>query len=322
MGARHQARHLAQFELRTQSDRQASSGDAGEWHVSSEQKLSLVISTLGRTTELLRLFDSIEGQTVQPLDVIVVDQNSDDRLRAMLTERRRPFSVEIVHTPTDRGLSRGRNVGWRRAQGSVVLFPDDDCWYPPRLFERALETFQSRGVDIVAGRAGDENGRPINGRFESRAQAIRRANVWTTQIEWMVFFRRDVLESVRGFDEQIGVGAATPWQACEGQDIMLRALASGAKAYFDPALYGHHAELDIYSPSEAMRRKGRMYGRGLGYVLRKHRFSPALAAYWAARPLAVGAINLARLKPDRARYYGNVALGRLEGFAARTIGSQ
>lgn len=287
--------------------------------MSSSLKISLVIPTLGRSQELLRLFASIAAQSVSPLEVIVVDQNDDERLARLFAGRSFGFPLQRIRTPTERGASRGRNVGWRRARGDVVVFPDDDCWYPPQLLESALAVFESRDVDIVSGRACDEDGRAINGRFETTAQFVSRANVWTTQIEWMVFFRRSILQAVAGYDEEIGAGAAKPWQSCEGQDIVLRALDAGGKAYFDPALHGHHAELDIYSPNRAMRRKGRMYGRGLGYVLRKHHFSPAAAAYWTARPLARGGINLAMLRTARARYYANVALGRLEGFTARIL---
>jgi len=79
----------------------------------------------------------------------------------------------------------------------------------------------------------------------------------------MMLFRKSALLAVDGFDETIGVGAATPWQACEAQDIILRALACGLQCTFDPSFYGHHKEFDISTQS-----KGRAYGRGLGYVLR------------------------------------------------------
>jgi len=42
---------------------------------------------------------------------------------------------------------------------------------------------------------------------------------------------------------EIGVGASTPWQSCEGQDIMLRALANRLKGYYDPSIYGYHANI-------------------------------------------------------------------------------
>ncbi len=280
---------------------------------------SLVVSTLGRSGELEHMLESLERQSERRFEVIIVDQNADNRIQESIGSNGYSFPVQHVQTPKDRGLSRGRNQGWRRARGEIVLFPDDDCWYPDKLLSQALVIFETSQADIVTGRAADETGRSINGRFEDQAQHIGRNNLWTTQIEWMVFFRRGVLEQIDGYDETIGVGADTPWQACEGQDIMARALDAGFSAYFDPSLIGHHAELDTQRPDRAMRKKGRMYARGMGYVLRKHGYGPIAALYWTVRPLANLARSLLVLDWPRAAYFGNVALGRTEGFLRRTL---
>lgn len=277
-------------------------------------KLSLVISTLGRRSEFPRLLQSFAAQSIGGFEAIIVDQNDEDILSDVLRSGDWPFPIRHVCTPGERGLSRGRNRGWPEARGEIVLFPDDDCWYPPGLFERALSRMEETAADILAGRAADLHGRSINGRFEKQAQKVTRRNVWTTQIEWMVFFRKPALAALGGYDENIGIGASSPWQSCEGQDIVLRALEAGLVAWFDPALAGHHAELDTLNPNEAMRAKGRAYARGFGHVLRKHAYSLGDAAYWSARP----AFNMLRgaLKGNAAqtRYFASVAAGRLEGF--------
>ncbi len=283
-------------------------------------RLSLIVSTLGRSSELSILFDSLARQTFQDFDVVVVDQNADSRVADFLAAGTWPFPVDRIATPDQRGLSRGRNVGWRSSSGEFCLFPDDDCWYPEEFLARSLGVIDQQGADLVTGRAVDaETLRPINGRFEPIAQSINRENVWTTQIEWTVTFKRHVLESLNGYDDSIGVGATTPWQACEGQDITLRAIESGFKAWYDPALFAHHAELDTRSPDVGMRRKGRGYGRGLGYVLRRNGYGPQHGLYWVARPSANAALNLARGRVKRSAYLALVALGRAEGYLQRTL---
>jgi glycosyltransferase involved in cell wall biosynthesis len=285
----------------------------------AEPLFSLVVSTLGRTDELARLLQSLAQQSERRFEVIVVDQNDDDRLKSVIQSTRREVQVTWLRTPNQRGLSRGRNQGWRRAKGKYVLFPDDDCWYPDWLLAAALAEFTTQQCNILAGRAADLTGRSINGRFEPVAQAVDRSNVWTTQIEWMVFFEKSVLEATRGFDEAIGVGAASPWQACEGQDIMVRALDAGFGAHFDPTIYGHHAELNVKNPDIEMRRKGRAYGRGMGRVLGKHHFGALSAGYWIARPFAKMVLSLFLLKGRSAAYFANVFAGRLEGYLGLTF---
>jgi glycosyltransferase involved in cell wall biosynthesis len=282
--------------------------------------LSLVMATLGRTDQIARLFDSLARQTVADFEVIVVDQNDDDRLVPIL-EGDWPFPVQRLHTPGERGASRARNRGWRISQGDILLFPDDDCWYPVDFLERALAVMRQQGCDLLSGRPADETGRTINGRFETTALPIDRVTAWTTAIEWIVFFRRTVLEAVDGFDDDIGIGAATPWQSSEIQDIIVRAIAAGFSCWYDPAIVGHHEEIVLGRPDARVLRKARGYARGMGFVLRLHGYSIPMQGNWVARPLAGSMVSLARGRWRMAAYYGQVALGRVEGALQRTFRS-
>lgn len=281
-------------------------------------RFSVVVATLGRDRELLRLLDSLERQTESRLEVVIVDQNRDDRVAAVLDERSWRIPVTRIHTPLERGLSRARNTGWRRTSGPLVVFPDDDCWYPPTLLENVSAIFDTSDVAVIGGRATDEKGRSINGRFETTAQPIDRRNVWTTSIEWMLFFRRTVLEAVGGFDESIGIGASSPWQAAEGQDIILRALSAGFACTYEPSLQGHHPELDIVNPSDAMLDKARGYARGMGFVLGRHGYGAGSMIPWLGRPSAAALIHALQGNRPRMRYYLSVAKGRLEGWTQGT----
>lgn len=275
---------------------------------------SVVIPTLGRSDEVVRLLDSLDRQSVKSLEVIIVDQNDDETLTAKLAKKKWEFSVRHLRTPGQRGACRGRNVGWRQARGSIIVFADDDCWYPPWTFDKCQKIFDATGADVVAGRAAANDGRSINGRFENAARWIDRSNVWTTSIEWMIFFHRDVLRSVEGFDEGIGIGAPTPWQSAEGQDALLRMLAAGYRCYFDPELYGFHAEILVGSPDASVRAKALAYGRGMGFVLQKHGYGWVATSRWILRPLAGVLVSALMGRQALASYYFNVALGRWQGL--------
>jgi glycosyltransferase involved in cell wall biosynthesis len=275
-------------------------------------RFSIVISTLGRSSEIGQLLSCLASHNA--LEIIIVDQNSDDRLKTTVSKHQSPNMIKHIRVPGTRGASRGRNRGWQESRASYVVFADDDCWYPAGLFDRVEQVFEETGADIVCGRATDDNGRSINGRYEARRQWIDRDNVWTTSIEWMMFFRREVLEPLNGYDETIGVGAETPWQAAEGQDILLRALSKGYRCFFDPTICGHHAELDVALLSDTMRRKALGYARGMGFVLRKHGYGVASLAKWVGRPVGAALLYALKQQPRRALYYVIVARGRLEGF--------
>jgi len=73
-----------------------------------------------------------------------------------------------------------RNTGWRACEGELVIFPDDDCWYPPWFLSRGIELMSSSKADILTGRAANEAGDDINGRYSKVPQSINRSNVWTS----------------------------------------------------------------------------------------------------------------------------------------------
>jgi ADP-heptose:LPS heptosyltransferase/glycosyltransferase involved in cell wall biosynthesis len=280
-------------------------------------RVSLVISTMNRAAELTRLLDSLVNQEFKDFTIVFVDQNRDDRIVPILARYQHELRITRIATPARRGVSAGRNDGWRQASGEIVVFPDDDCWYPPWFLRKGLELLDTTKSELVSGRVADENGRSINGRFASRAQFINRRSVWVTQSESASFYRRELLERLGGFDEGIGIGSPSPWQAAEGPDFLLKALDRGSSCYYDPSLYGFHREYDLDDPANGMPAKGRAYARGMGYVLRRHRFGPLSLIHWATRPLFTAFISAVNGRFHRAVHSLLVSLGRIEGWFGR-----
>ena len=100
---------------------------------------SLIVATLNRVTELDRFLVSLEEQSYRDFEVVVVDQNPDDRLVPMLALHPR---LAIRHLRSERGLARARNVGLRAARGDIIAVPDDDCWYSEDCLMRVSEWFE------------------------------------------------------------------------------------------------------------------------------------------------------------------------------------
>lgn len=284
-----------------------------------QRSVSAIVATVDRTTPLRRLLESLAAQTSPLAEVIVVDQNDAPLPDAILRERAWPFLLHHVHCPRHRGVSRARNLGWRQAAGQWLLFPDDDCWYPPDYVERALALASEHSADIMAGRPTDPTGRTINGRFENTAGPITRSTAFTSEIEWNTLIRHDAMKQLGGYDEALSLGGDTPWQGSEGLDLVLRAILLDLDCRYDPDLVAHHAELPVDRPDRPMVRKGRDYGRSLGRVLALHGFGFWGVAYWMARSAGNLAASLAKGRFDRAWYYLNQMVGRFEGGIGRTL---
>jgi cellulose synthase/poly-beta-1,6-N-acetylglucosamine synthase-like glycosyltransferase len=102
--------------------------------------VTVLTATLGRRPEMLaEAVASVQAQTMQPLEHVVVDDGS--------------FSVEVGHARvlhvSRRGLGAARNAGLQDARGeAVALLDDDDLWHPEHL-ELCWAEMQRTGADVV-----------------------------------------------------------------------------------------------------------------------------------------------------------------------------
>ncbi|MBI1789603.1 MAG: glycosyltransferase [Acidobacteria bacterium] len=274
-------------------------------------RYSILLATLGRTTELEPLFRSLAQQTWREFEVLVIDQNPDDRLVEVLERHRAAFPMRRIRSAP--GHSRAFNTGLAHATGDIVAFPDDDCWYDPDLLERVARFFeQGPACTGLTGREIVEPGSSSGGRWDSRPGLLTRDNVWRRAITFSMFLRRSLVESL-SFDESLGVGAGTPWGAGEETDYLLRAIQQGHWIHYDPSLgVWHRGRSGPYTPE--IYDKARYYGRGVGRVLRKHR---APVAVHLIRPLGGALLSLCAGRPEKARYHWSIFAGRLGGWLAR-----
>jgi len=286
---------------------------ADGYAVVADVVVSLIVATFDRRAELVRLLTSLSHVAAPSFEVLLVDQNADDRVAGALASAAPAFPV--VHLRTDRrGASRARNLGAARARGHWLLFPDDDCWYPPDTLAALHRLATGGGCDFAAGRPSDGAGRTIMGRFPRRPTRVATADVWTCLIEWLVLVRAEAFRAAGGFDECIGPGAGTPWAACEIQDLAIRLLGRGATGAYDPAIRGFHESDRPAGVSAAERRRLRAYGTGCGYVARKHAVPVRHVLPMLARPSAGMALYALTGRWGMARRSYGLLAGRLEGW--------
>lgn len=273
--------------------------------------ISLIVSTKGRVAEIGALFDSLLANAGTAFEVILVDQNEDERLGPLVAEY--APRLPLRHRRSERAhANAGRNLGLRHARGDLVGFPDDDCVVPPGALAQVRRAFDGDArLDVLTGPAAAPEGGLGSGRWNDKAGPITLANAWTSVIEFNLWLRRDVALKLGGFDENMGPGAR--FGSAEGNDLVCRALAAGHVARYDPALRIIHPDKRL--TPEAVARAGR-YGLGLGFALRRHGVPAATWMPFLYRPLGGVGISLLRGRLLHARYYLATLRGRLEGFTA------
>jgi len=273
-------------------------------------KFSLIVATLGREREPAALLDSLLAQRRRDFEVILVDQNEDDRLGPIVAAYAPRLSLRRLRCPKG-NANKARNLGLRHARGEIVTFPDDDCLYPPGVLDRVEAAFADPALGVLTGPAATPAGGLGSGRWRKESGPIDLTNVWTSVIEFNLFLRRADALALGGFDE--GMGPGTPFGSAEGNDLVCRAMARGLAARYDVELRIIHPDKRL---SEVAIARAEAYGRGLGFALRRHR---APASAWIAfllRPLGGVALSLLRGRPREAAYYARTWRGRIAGALA------
>lgn len=272
--------------------------------------ISLVVATRGRVAKINELFESLAAQ-VPPFEVLLVDQNGDDRLGALVAAWTGRFPLTHLRSAVAHA-NAARNQGLQAAAGDLVAFPDDDCTLPPGTLAQVRAAFAAHpGIAVLTGPAAAPGGGLGSGRWRAAGGPITVRNVWTSVIEFNLWLRRDVALKLGGFDPAMGPGAR--FGSAEGNDLVCRALAAGHAARYDPGLQVVHPDKRL--TPEAVERAHR-YGLGLGYALRRH--APATTALpFLVRPLGGAALALLRGRWLDARYYAATWRGRVAGLLAR-----
>jgi glycosyltransferase involved in cell wall biosynthesis len=273
--------------------------------------ISLVVATLGRSDEFEVMLESMQRQTEKRFELIVVDQNPDDRLVPII-ERKRSEGLVVRHLRRSaRGVSPARNAGLAHAGAPIVAFPDDDCWYERDAIACATAYFAEvpTSVGII--------GRWVEIDLDRRRrQAPLDPHLWRLYkggeaAAFTLFFRTDVLRAAGGFSADLGLGRY--FGCAEEEDLILRLLATGARIDYVPTVHIHHPHSDAPRLTDAQRRRNRLYGRGTGAVLAKHKFP-----LWIIARSLIGPLYHALKAPKKREALvlsGYTVLGRVEGLA-------
>jgi glycosyltransferase involved in cell wall biosynthesis len=269
---------------------------------------SLVLATVGRTSELEQFLKHLDEQSYRKFELIVVDQNPDSRLRPVLAPYLGRFS--LVHCRSEKGLSRARNVGVAQTSGDVLAFPDDDCSYPSDLLERVAGLFSRHpDWDGITGRPID----PTFSRYHTVSGPVDKTNVFLRSTSFTIFLRRQVVRSIGGFDESLGLGAESGRTAAEESDYLIRALSAHHKIFYcsDLTVF-HHVPEALYD--DRFNRKARDYNLAFGHVLRKHQYPFWYVFNTWLRAAGGVCASVLIFRWPKARYHYSVLQGRIKGW--------
>lgn len=106
-------------------------------------KLSFVLPTHNRVAWVGECIQSLLDQTEPDIEIIVVNDCSNDGTKEFLDEWATQDSrVKVIHNETNLGAGKSRNLGMDAAKAEIVAVCDDDDFYPPDRAAITLKWFE------------------------------------------------------------------------------------------------------------------------------------------------------------------------------------
>lgn len=112
-------------------------------------RISVIVPVYNVELWLEQCIESIINQTYSDLEIILVDDGSQDKSGCICDEyKKKDNRIRVIHKENG-GLSDARNVGIREATGEFITFVDSDDWIDLKIYEYAMKLQQVYNADIV-----------------------------------------------------------------------------------------------------------------------------------------------------------------------------
>ena len=111
--------------------------------------ISVIIPVYNIERYIGKCLESIVGQTLKEIEIIVVDDGSTDDSSRIIDRYARTDSRIVAIHKTNGGVVSARNCGIARATGSYILFVDGDDHLESDTCERLLKKAQATRADMV-----------------------------------------------------------------------------------------------------------------------------------------------------------------------------
>jgi len=169
--------------------------------------VSAIVTTFNSSETVLRSIESIRAQTMNDLEIVVVDDASQDNTVDVILSVDEP-RLRLVRNERNRGIGGAKNVGVENARGQYIAFLDsDDTWETDKLEKQLPVISIGRGAPLAftafwVHRAGTDKTvcrRPR--RYGNWLQSILMGE--TLSLGSTLLATRRCFESVGGFDESL-----------------------------------------------------------------------------------------------------------------------
>lgn len=276
---------------------------------------------------LALLLASLETHRPAPAGVVIAEDGSRDP--GAISDLAGLGCARLIQREVARGPAAARNESWRAADTPIVVFLDADVEVTPGWLAPLLAHFADPAVAAVAPRVRARAMGPSTlDRFERHCSPLDMGPLPSIvgprrRVRYVpsaaLLFRRDVLEALGGFDEDLRVG--------EDVDLVWRTGAAGWTVRYEPSVVVHHRNRPTWT---ALGRQRYGYGASAAALASRHpddavplEIAPWSLAAWLAPVLGGrrGAWAATSIAARRVRRLQENLAGRGEASLADSVGT-
>ena len=166
-----------------------------------EIMLSIIIPTYNEENYLPKLLKSIKKQNIKNYEIIVADNNSEDKTKKIAKK----FNCRIVKGGKRPAI--GRNNGAKAAKGSLLLFLDADCYLEKDFINSLLKEFKKKNLAIATCFLKPISQKLIdNLYFKIFNTSLKITEKISPAIGGCcILVKKDIHKKIKGFDEEIRI---------------------------------------------------------------------------------------------------------------------
>lgn len=113
--------------------------------------VSVVIPAYNAAGFIARAIASVQAQTLQTLEIIVVDDvSTDDTLAVVSLLAEADARIRLIRSPQNGGPSAARNLGFAAAKGQWIAILDADDVYKPDRLATLVDRANAASLDMIA----------------------------------------------------------------------------------------------------------------------------------------------------------------------------
>lgn len=114
-------------------------------------KISVIVPIYNVEKYLKRCLDSLVNQTLEDIEIILVNDASPDNCINIMEEYKNkyPFKIKIVNSKVNLKQGGAKNLGLNIAKGEFVGFIDSDDWISHEMYEKLYKRAIETNSDIV-----------------------------------------------------------------------------------------------------------------------------------------------------------------------------